>query len=102
MILKWLAQKRSIDRDAGVINPRIKTPEALNSFIGNPLHILELPHISKDVDRLATLRIYFISDLPERLFIPRIQHHPRPTFSSETCGYKPDSRRRTSNNDYLF
>src|SRR4051794_7410994 len=101
MILKRLIQNRSIDRHAGIVDPRIKTTEASNGFISDLLHILELPHIANDVDRLPAVRIDLISDLTERFRISRIEHHSRATFRSESCCDKPDARRRPSDDNYL-
>src|SRR5215217_6487560 len=101
MILQRLVQNRSVDRHAGIVDPRIKSTETSNGFFSDLLHILELPHITNDVYRLPSLDVDLSGDLPQRFFISRIEHHSRATFRSETRRNKPDARRRTSDDDYL-
>ncbi len=92
----------AVDRNAGVVDPRVEGAELSHRDVGDTIHFLGHGHVGDDMGGAAAAHLDFFDRHTQIAFVPRRQHYARAARSRHSRRRQADAARRAGDHDHLI
>jgi hypothetical protein len=92
----------AVDRNAGIVDPRVERPELSERDVGDAIHFFWHRDVGDDVRRPAAAHVNLFDGNSEIPFIPRRQHHAGSARGCHPRRRQTDPARRARDDDHLI
>src|SRR5215207_10798210 len=92
----------AVERDGGVVHPRVEAAEAVLGHFGDALDVCALADIRRDDHGPSAAAGAFVGDLAQRLLVACSEHEARAAVGRHLGGGAPDAARGAGDDDDLL
>ena len=91
----------AVDRDAGIVDPRVQPAERAHRGVGNAIQLGGLGDVGRDINGAPSPAVDLVRGAPEILLVAGRQHYPCAARGRFPRRSESDSARRARNHDCL-